>query len=269
MKVAIFTYPNNPKIGELTDTISSHSMDYVINPESIDCGYDAVITLGGDGTLLDSVRQISAGCSIDGCPPLLGINSGRLGFLATVNLNEISEAIIALQSGNYTLEERTMIEVKSHCVDNHWEALNEFTAQRSGVAMIEIDIVIDGIEVSSYWADGVILSTPTGSTAYSMSVGGAIITPNSPCFILSPVAPHNLSLRPLVISDSSTVEITVRSRFEDGVIITVDNTRYEAHNDQKFTISKSPNKLRLINLKQRSFYDTLRKKLNWGVDIRA
>ncbi len=269
MKVAIFTHPDNTKIGNLTDVLNASNIDYTINPLMVDCSYTMVITLGGDGTLLNAVRQLSTSCTIEACPPLLGINSGRLGFLATVGLDEIPEAVEAIKSGDYTIEKRTMLEVTTDGVEGSWEALNEFTAQRSGVSMIEFDIIIDGVEVSSYWADGVIISTPTGSTAYSMSVGGAIVAPNSPCFILSPVSPHNLSLRPLVTSDSSIIDIEVRSRFKEGAIITVDNTRYEAKDGQRFRIAKSKNTLSLVHLRRGNFYDTLRKKLNWGIDVRA
>lgn len=265
MKLAIYTRSGNLKIAQLTSLLDARKVNYVVNPEVIDSTFSLLITLGGDGTLLDTVRKIS---SEESLPPILGVNSGRLGFLATISLEEFDEAVDRLISGDYAISQRMMLKVEdSHSGENFY-ALNEFTAQRRGVAMIEIEIKVGGVSVASYWADGVIVSTPTGSTAYSMSVGGAILAPDAPCIIISPVAPHNLNMRPLVISDSSEIEVVLRSRYSEGVRVTVDNTIHEVVDGQSIRIRRSSKAVRLINFGNNNFYDTLRKKLNWGVDLR-
>ncbi len=265
MKLAIYTRTGNAKISELEDLLESLSVDYEVNPQKIDDRFSALLTLGGDGTLLDAVRQFDVS---DSCPPILGVNSGRLGFLASVGLDDCRSAIEALIAGDYELEGRSMLEITDKNTGETFTALNEFTAQRRGVSMVEISMKIGGVEVASYWADGVIISTPTGSTAYSMSVGGAILTPDSPCFIISPVAPHNLNMRPLVISNSSVIDLYVKSRYDEGAIVTIDNTRHDIPEGQHFELKQSRKTLQFIHLKQNNFYDTLRKKLYWGIDVR-
>ncbi len=270
MKLAIHTRTENPKVGDFCQILTSRGASYELNPTLIDDSYAALVTLGGDGTLLSGVRKIYGRDSINAHIPILGINSGRLGFLSTFGIDQSRSAVDMLLDGNYDVEHRTMLEVRDSNSEVQQVALNEFTLQRSGVAMVEIYIRIDGVDVASYWADGVIVSTPTGSTAYSMSVGGAILTPNSQCFIISPVASHNLSLRPLVIPDTSMVEITVRSENSATSIVTVDNCQLrEAMHNQTFRLCKSQHRVKLITLGEPNFYDTLRKKLHWGVDLRS
>ncbi len=271
MKVAIFTRTDSSKIENLITQLKHYPIDYQINPQIDQLGrFDIAVTLGGDGTFLDAVRQMGLCCDLSSQSylPLLGINIGRLGFLATISMEECRDAFDALLSNKYTIEERTMLKINGIEPVQARYAINEFTVQKHGVSMIETQITIDGVEVATYWADGVIISTPTGSTAYSMSVGGSILTPQSPCFIISPVAPHNLSLRPLVVHDTATIELRVRSRFDEGITVTVDNSSYSALNEQNFTIQKSDNKLKIINIGNTNFYNTLRQKLHWGVDLR-
>lgn len=272
MKFAIYTREENSKIEVICSVLRLLFIEYEINPKSVSRDeFDFAVTLGGDGTFLDAVRQMSAGSCCDGKDyiPLLGINSGRLGFLATISVEECAVAFEALREGRYTIDERTMLQILGlEQSEGGNFALNEFAIQKRGVSMIETQIKIDGAEVATYWCDGVIVSTPTGSTAYSMSVGGSILTPQSPCFIISPIATHNLSIRPLVVHDTAKVELIVRSRFDEGAIATIDNSRYEVENEQHFTLSKSCNRLEIINIGDTNFYNTLRKKLHWAVDLR-
>lgn len=268
MKIALYSRAETSKINSVCQMLDSLSIDYVVNPAKIDGeGFDMAASLGGDGTFLKSVRHIAAsGC--DEILPLIGINSGRLGFLATINLDQCLQAFNSLLKGHYTIEERTMIELQGiECTTSNI-ALNEVTIQRKNVGMIEIEIKIDGAKVASYWADGVIVSTPTGSTAYSMSVGGAILAPGARCFIISPVAAHNLSLRPLVVPDSAKIEITTRSRNGAGAIATIDNSQYTMAEGETIALSRSCKTLKIININNTNFYNTLREKLYWGIDIR-
>lgn len=266
MKLAIYTRSDNSKIEELISVLTDMGVGYILNPEHIDESFDFVVSLGGDGTLLEAVRRMKGSGSYS---PLLGINSGRLGFLAKIKMQECREAIEAVRSGEYAVENRLMLKVCNCNSGQHFYALNEFTLQRVGASMVEFDLKIGGVRVAKYWADGIIVSTPTGSTAYSMSVGGAILAPDAKCLIISPVAPHNLSLRPLVVSDSSTIEIVARSRFGEGVLSTIDNTSYRIEDGQRFEISSSSESLRLVTFDSSNFYDTLREKLHWGVDARG
>lgn len=268
MKIALYSRAEKPKIESVCSIFRSLGVEYVVNPERIDGQqFDFAASLGGDGTFLDAVRYIGASECADNLP-IIGINSGRLGFLATINVEECETAFKALLSGDYKTEERSMIEVKGIDGATSDIALNEVTIQRQGVSMIEVEIKIDEVRVASYWADGVIVSTPTGSTAYSMSVGGAILAPGARCFIISPVGAHNLSLRPLVVPDTAKIEITTHSRDERGAVATIDNSQYNSTEGQTINLTRSCKTLKIININDTNFYNTLRQKLYWGIDIR-
>ena len=262
MKVAVYSRDDNPSLKSLLEIIPQAGIEYSLNPESTR-GYDIALSYGGDGTFLESVRKMGREII-----PILGINSGRLGFLANVTRQEVSKVLGELSRGEYSVQHRLMLDIEGGFLKRKNIAVNEFTLQKFGTSMISVDIQIDGQSVANYWADGVIVSTPTGSTAYSMSVGGAILTPGCRCFIISPIAPHNLNIRPLVVPDRSKICITGRTRRDQQFIATVDNLEYHLDSGASFTMGASDRTLDIIQLTGSSFYQTLRNKLFWGIDAR-
>ncbi len=223
-----------------------------------------IISYGGDGTFLHAVNFIGTRPL-----PVLGVNSGRLGFLSSVNNCDMETALQALIDNSVRTEERVMINARGTFSPEISElnALNEFTLQKNGLNMISIDAYVSGEYVATYMADGIIVSTPTGSTAYSLSIGGPIVTPGCHCFILNPIAPHHLTMRPLIIDSSASVKLKVTTR-NNSCIATMDNRSFEVKNDAAFTLSVSPHRIRVMKPDNQSFYDTLRKKLMWGADNR-
>ncbi len=227
--------------------------------------FDLVITMGGDGTILNAMTLIK-----DLSTPMLGINLGRLGFLANAEKAKIHQALLKIQNGNYDLEERNMIGFRSD--EDHFRdcpfALNDFTIlKRDNSAMILIHCYIDGALLNSYWADGIIVSTPTGSTGYSLSCGGPIITPNCGNFVIAPVAPHNLNARPVVVDDSSEISFKVEGRAE-SYLVTLDSRNDIITSENKITLNKCDFPARLIRLDNTSFFKTIHQKLMWGTDKR-
>lgn len=263
MKIAVYGRLENNGIPKIEECLRVKGVDYQVNPDSTD-GFALALSVGGDGTFLSAVRSMGHQLI-----PILGINSGRLGFLATVDLGDISQTVDAVIEGEYMLQNRLLIGVNGDNIPaKSNRALNEFSIQKSGTSMINIEVKIGGEAVARYWADGVIVSTPTGSTAYSMSVGGAILSPDCQCLTLSPIAPHNLNIRPLVVPASSSISITVTTRDCENAIATIDNREVEAPSGAKYTVKPCANKLQEIVLQGHSFYNTLRDKLLWGVDLR-
>ncbi len=259
MKIALYGREENPSLGVLEEELRGRGVGYVLNPGETS-GYDLALSFGGDGTFLSAVRKMG------GSPiPILGINSGRLGFMAAVSMEEIGEALDRLAAGRYTVEDRTLLAVEG---DLRGVAVNEFTVQKAGTTMVSVEIGIDGEEVATYWADGVIVSTSTGSTAYSMSVGGAILAPGCRCLIVSPIAPHNLNIRPLVIPDTSVVTLRVATRHGGGAIATLDNRESPVADGATFRMARAEHRLRVVRPVGNSFYKTLKNKLLWGVDAR-
>ncbi|MFK7774638.1 MAG: NAD kinase [Saprospiraceae bacterium] len=227
--------------------------------------FDYVITLGGDGTILNAVAEVR-----DADVPILGINLGRLGFLASIEKEKIKEAIGLLKTGRYSLSERTLLHLES----NHPMfgdipfAMNDCTLlKRDTSSMIVIHTYINGAYLNSYWADGLIVSTPTGSTGYSLSCGGPIIFPNSGNFVITPVAPHNLNVRPIVISDSSVISFEVEGRAEN-FLCTLDARFETITSDFQLAVRKCDFNVKLIQLHGWSFMHTIREKLMWGNDTR-
>jgi NAD+ kinase len=226
---------------------------------------DLLFSIGGDGTFLESVSFVGK-LNI----PIAGINSGRLGFLANISQEEIPSALQAIRDFRYFLEERTMLEVdtggKGFKQFNY--ALNELTVQkRDSGSMIMMNVRINGEFVNTYWADGLILATPTGSTAYSLSLGGPIVVPGSANFILTPIAPHSLTVRPIIIPDYDEIEITVEGR-TDNYLVSLD---HQSEVVEKYTVLKvkaADFKIKTIRVEGRTFFDTIRDKLMWGVDRR-
>jgi NAD+ kinase len=234
--------------------------------EDLDSTVDLMITIGGDGTLLRSITFVR-----DLGIPIIGINTGRLGFLATLNQELLNIELKKILKGEFKIEERSLLEVK---VDNNDDfsdfnfALNEVSVGRKNTtSMIEIKTTLNGEYLNTYWADGLIVSTPTGSTGYSLSCGGPIMTPSSQTFSITPIAPHNLNARPLVISDEIKIELSVEGR-EESHLLSLDSRINSLKNNVKIKIKKANYKIKLASFKNNSFYKTLRSKLLWGEDKR-
>ena len=220
-----------------------------------------MVCYGGDGTLLEGVHRLG-GADI----PVVGINGGHLGFLALAPRENIKEVFDGIASKNLNLEQRDMLCVEG--LDNgHLYALNEVAVQRLGAAMISVEAVIDDNMVATYNGDGVIISTPTGSTAYSLSAGGPIVAPSCHSFLLTPLAPHNLTMRPIVMPDSSVVKLHIDTRGNDASI-SIDNRTFKIANNAILTIKKAKRYIHLAVPHNISFFDSLRNKMMWGVDIR-
>lgn len=226
---------------------------------------DFMISIGGDGTLLDAVCQVG---SLE--IPILGLNTGRLGFLATVATNAIEEAIQFLAEGDFQLEPRTLISLKSSkpLFGRYNFALNEFTIhKRDTSSMITVHTYIDGKYLNSYWADGLIIATPTGSTGYSLSCGGPLISPEAKNLVITPVSPHNLNVRPIIVSDESEISFRIEGRSEK-FLISLDSRSTSISSEVKLLVKKEDFEAKLIKLPNYHFFDTLREKLNWGFDMR-
>ncbi len=225
---------------------------------------DVMISLGGDGTFLDSIVLVQA-MEI----PIMGINLGRLGFLASTSIPEIDNSIDLLMASRYTIEKRSMLQLLSstNLFDPFPFALNDMVVRNSLLGLLHIKTFIDGDYLSTYYADGLIIATPTGSTAYSLSVGGPILTPNLSAFVLSAIAPHHLTVRPLVIPDNSLIELEVAGR--DGeLIISLDSRNIRVPQPVKLALKKAPFQANVICLEGTTFYRTIRSKLLWGLDKR-
>ncbi|UII22757.1 NAD kinase [Fulvivirga ligni] len=226
---------------------------------------DFMLTLGGDGTLLEALTHIK-----DKHVPILGINTGRLGFLATTAKTELDSALESLFNGDYDYDDRTLLRLDSDIKafgDLNF-ALNDFAILKKDTSsMITVHVYIDGDFLNSYWADGIILSTPTGSTGYSISCGGPVVLPHSDNFILTPVSPHNLTVRPIVVPDESELTFTIEGR-SNNFLISLDSRFEVVDSSVSLTIRRESFKARLVKLKGNSYFKTLRQKLNWGLDVR-
>lgn len=226
---------------------------------------DYLLTLGGDGTFLDSIKIVrESGVKV------LGINMGRLGFLATVSKANINKALDALMAKNYVLDERALLEVNmpKPVFGELNKGLNEFTIyKKDSSSMITVHAYINGEFLNSYWADGVIVATPTGSTGYSLSCGGPVIQPASNTLVITPIAPHNLNVRPIIVDDTVEISFDAEGR-QDSFIATLDSQHATISDTDLPKIKKANFKLQLIRLAENSFLDSLRSKLMWGVDKR-
>lgn len=224
-----------------------------------------LFSIGGDGTLLKTITFVR-----DNDIPILGINTGRLGFLTSVEIKEIEFAIDAVLSGDFDLDTRTLLslETENKLFGEVNYALNEITLQKKDTSsMITIQVYLDGDFLNSYWADGLIVSTPTGSTAYSLSCNGPIILPGSGNIIINPIAPHNLNVRPVVIPDNTTLTLKIKGR-TDNFLVALDSRSVTVPLSMELKIKKSSHQINLIRLKNHSFLKTLRSKLIWGHDKR-
>lgn len=220
---------------------------------------DMLMSVGGDGTFL-SASMLVAGSSV----PVVGVNLGRVGFLSENRPEDVADALL---SGEFTIENRALLKAVYAGTDEESYALNEFTVFRSGAAMLGVDVRIDGISLPTYWADGLIVSTSSGSTAYSLSVGGPIALPASKVLIISPIAPHNLNVRPLVVPDDAVISVRVHSR-DRKVKFTADNRTIEVDAGAEMELSLAQFSLRRVRLNKSEFIKALVEKLHWGEDVR-
>src|SRR5579859_777852 len=226
---------------------------------------DFFLSLGGDGTMLESVTYIGKAEV-----PILGINTGRLGFLAINSRDDSETAIESLVSGKFSIDSRSLLRLTSSTklFGNLNFALNDFTIiKKDTSSMITVHVHVDGQLLNSYWADGIIISTPTGSTGYSLSCGGPLVYPESESFIITPVSPHNLGTRPIVLSDKSEISFQIEGRSKK-YLVSLDS-RFETIDDSvKLKIRKERFHAKLVQLDGQHYFQTLRQKLNWGLDIR-
>lgn len=233
----------------------------------LDTSYDLFFSIGGDGTILKSITFVR-----DLDIPIVGINTGRLGFLATIQKQDITSSITEILDGTYYTSERSLLTIETDPINKQISplnfALNEVAVNRKNTtSMIKVETTINAEHLTSYWSDGLIISTPTGSTGYSLSCGGPVIEPSNESFILTPIAPHNLNVRPLVVPDNSVVTLTVSGR-EDTHLLSLDSRILTLKNETVITIKKAPFTIKFVQPIEESFIKTLRKKLLWGEDKR-
>jgi len=291
MRIAVYGRQFNdgivvPYIQQVFDKLAMHGVEIYVHPQLCEFlkanvksvqykvlddtvklkGFiDLFLTLGGDGTLLDMVAVIR-----DSGIPVIGINFGRLGFLASINKNDIDAAIYAVVNKQFTLDSRELLSIDSEMEifgkDNF--ALNDITIhKRDDAAMITTHVFLNKEFLNSYWGDGIIISSSTGSTAYSLSCGGPIIFPESNSIVLTPVAPHNLNVRPIVLPDTSVLAFDVECR-SNNYLVSCDSRTAIIDKTMRFQVSKAEFRLNLIRLNNESYLSTLRNKLLWGLDVR-
>lgn len=226
---------------------------------------DMLISIGGDGTILDTVPFVR-----DSGIPVLGINMGRLGFLSSISKDEISKAIASVISGNFSIEQRTLLELVSpeSVFGDVKYALNELSLIRNPEhSLLAIRVYVDDVYLNTYWGDGILLATPTGSTAYSLSAGGPIIAPNAHNFVITPIATHNLTVRPVVITDESEIRIQVDGR-ERKYVFSMDSRSGTLDTSVELVVRKAGFCINMVRMDDRDFFSTIRNKLMWGKDNR-
>jgi NAD+ kinase len=233
----------------------------------LDTSFDMFVSFGGDGTILRAttfVRDLGI--------PIVGVNTGRLGFLSTFKKEDVRKVVREFVSGEYSVVERSLVQLNTQALDEEFGelnfALNEITVSRKDTtSMITVETYLNDEYLTSYWADGLIISTPTGSTGYSLSCGGPVIVPTAKSLVLTPIAPHNLNARPLVISDDTVIRLKVSGR-EENHLVSLDSRIASLENGQEITIKKASFTIRMIEYTSESFLKTLRNKLLWGEDKR-
>lgn len=249
------------------EDIDIHHYDTFKTFQKLDNSYDLLISIGGDGTILRAITYVR-----DLGIPIVGINTGRLGFLATIQTNQIESAMTSIFEKRFKISERTLLSIETNPVNKdiiHTNfALNEIAVSRKNTtSMITVATHLNNEYLTSYWADGLIVSTPTGSTGYSLSCAGPVISPDANNFVLTPIAPHNLSARPLIIPDDTEIQLKVDGR-EDDYLISLDSRIATLPKSTIISIKKATFKIKMVELLSESFIDTLRKKLLWGEDKR-
>ena len=246
-----------------------NSKDYPIFTEKkgLDSSFDMFVSFGGDGTILRAITYL---CNLD--IPIVGVNTGRLGFLATFKKEDVRKVVKEFISGDYTIVERSLLSVgadeKIPEFSNLNFALNEVTVSRKDTtSMITVETYLNNEYLTSYWADGLIISTPTGSTGYSLSCGGPVIVPTAKSLVLTPIAPHNLNVRPLIIPDDTVIRLKVSGR-EDNHLVSLDSRIASVENGKELQVKKANFTVKMIAYNSESFLKTLRDKLLWGQDKR-
>lgn len=291
MKLALFgkriKKENELYMQQLIDKLASYNVDLLVyepflenlkeidgmvieagafrNHTDLNDGVEMVFSIGGDGTLLDTVSFVR-----DSGIPVLGINLGRLGFLSSISCDDIGPAVDMVMNGEYSLDQRTLLQVNSKkgLFGDFNYALNDLTVNRKdSTALIVIHVFVDDVFLNSYWADGLIVATPTGSTAYSLSSGGPIVSPGSENFVITPIAPHNLTIRPIVISDKSEVKLRVEGR-DEKFLVSLDSKTDVLSPEDELRISTAGYKFNLVKIENKDFFTTIRDKLKWGLDVR-
>ena len=262
MKLAIFApnpqYRGDERLKRLLGDLSSCEIYEVSSRDDLAAGTDMLLSMGGDGTFL-SASSILAGTGI----PVLGINLGRLGFLSEYRPEDVAQALLR---GDYEIEDREMLRSSINGGGDQY-SLNEVSVHRRGAAMLGVNVTLNGESLPTYWADGLLVATSSGSTAYSLSVGGPICSPDSKVLIIAPIAPHNLNVRPLIVPSSTHVGISLTSR-DSQVMLTRDNRNEIVGCDTTVSISVAQFSLKKIHLNKSNFIQALKSKLFWGEDVR-
>ena len=266
MRIAIYLGTNelgrDPRFCDLYDQLEKGgvSLFFVDDETPLEKdSADMLMSVGGDGTFLfASMMVYHIGI------PVVGVNLGRLGFLSENRPEDVAHALL---SGEYSLEDRLMLKADASWLPPGTHALNEFTVHRNGAALLAVDLTIDGIPLPTYWADGLIVSTSSGSTAYSLSAGGPIVLPDSRVLLITPIAPHNMNVRPLVVPDSAKINVRVHSR-DGNVKFTADNRTYDVCDGASVDVSMAQFSLKRIRLDKSDFINALTEKLYWGEDVR-
>ncbi len=290
MKIAIYGRPFNkniiPFIQDLSDTLKRSSIEWIIHEplwDYISTGQNAdvktfsthdeirnekvefLFSIGGDGTLLDTLSLVR-----DSGIPVLGINTGRLGFLSSISRDNFEKAIEFILQGHFSLDKRALLRLETNkpLFGDVSYALNELTVhKRDSSSMITINTFLNGEFLNSYWADGLIIATPTGSTGYSLSCGGPILVPQSENFVITPIAPHNLNVRPVVVSDKTIISLEIEGRGQ-YFLATLDARSVSIDPSVKIAVRKESFGINLVRLNNENFPGTLRNKLMWGLDTR-
>jgi len=256
--------------GEFIKELQSHGIELPVHEifkgyEDLKNKVDVLLSIGGDGTFLNTLTLVR-----DSGIPVLGINTGRLGFLAYVSAERIQSSLDLLFAEKFSTKNRSLLQVHTNTPlfgENNY-ALNEVAVhKKDSSSMVIIHIEVDGKYLTSYWADGLIISTPTGSTGYNLSCGGPIVAPNTECLIITPKAPHNLTVRPLVLKDDVVLKMRVECR-DDQFLLSMDSRSYSCESEMEITISKASFPMKIIRPEGSSFFRTMRRKLKWGADIR-
>ena len=272
MKIAIFGKSIAPEneiyLQQLIQELLDHHVevqDCLNCHESLDRDVDLLFSIGGDGTLLDAVPMVG-----DSGIPILGINMGRLGLISSVAKQEIPQAVQYILQGRYTTEARTLLELVSpqNVFGDVRFALNELNVIRNPEhSLLAIKVFVDDVYLNTYWGDGILLATPTGSTAYSLSAGGPILAPDSHCFVITPIAAHNLTVRPIVIPDDSVVRIQVEGR-EKKFVFSMDSHACALDTSVELVVRKANFCINTVRMEGTDFFSTIRNKLSWGKDNR-
>lgn len=255
---------DDPRVREMISGLEAAGSEvYPVSSQAdVRPGTDALLSLGGDGTFLSAAR-----IAVPSSLPVLGVNLGRLGFLSECRPEDLPSA---LRAGEFRVEERKLLQVSAGELlpEGFWPfALNETGVSRIGASMLGVDVELDGEMLPTWWADGLLVATSTGSTAYSLSVGGPICTPDAKVFIVAPISPHNLNVRPLVVPNTSRIAISFRSR-EDSVALSVDNRTCRIPAGARVEVCASPCSLKRLCIGKPNFINALRTRLLWGEDVR-